>query len=383
MKNSLKIFSTLLCLMMLVMMIPAAAKAATANIFSVEKTDTDGNPLAGAVFTLTGIDNSIGQNYEATSDENGIAEFNVADGRYELAEAIAPYGYEKSDDIYKIYVSEGNIYLLTEIHDELSPVEYETITYVNQKIPPCSLSVKKTDKDGNPLAGAIFTLTGTGNYIGHDYEAVSGDDGIAVFETEDGYYILSEKSAPEGYIKSDKTYDIAVFDGTAHFYTEGSNDTVYTDYETVVYVNEKEPTCAFTVKKTDKNGNSLAGAVFSLTGTGNYIGHNYEAVSGADGIASFDVNDGYYTLAEKSAPEGYIKSDKTYDIAVFDGKVHFYTEGNDGTTYTDYETVVFINEMKQSTPQTGDSKNSVFWITLLLASAGVLTCTALVSKKNK
>ena len=77
-----------------------------------------------------------------------------------------------------------------------------------------------------------------------------------------------------------------------------------------------------------KTGKSSGGN--PLAGTGNSVGNDYEAVSGKDGIAVFDVPEGFYTLAEKTAPDGYVKSDKTYEIANRDGAVYFYNENAEG-----------------------------------------------------
>ena len=69
----------------------------TAYSFTVKKTDADGNPLVGAVFSLTGTDSAAVQNFEATSDKDGIAAFNVPEGNCTLAEKTAPVGYVKSN----------------------------------------------------------------------------------------------------------------------------------------------------------------------------------------------------------------------------------------------------------------------------------------------
>ena len=119
---------------------------------------------------------------------------------------------------------------------------------------------------------------------------------------------------------------------------------------------------SFTVKKTDANGKALAGATFSLTGTGDFSGQNFEAVSGNDGIATFNVPEGNYTLSEKKAPNGYVKSNETYTLAVRDGDnpefwggepgVYFYDEDEPDYSnykYLRYEQVTFVNRVKRTT----------------------------------
>lgn len=292
----------------------------------------------------------------------------------------------------------------TDVHilgNDVSDNNYENIYTAH------SFTVKKTDADGNPLAGAVFSLTGTDSTVVQNFEATSGEDGIATFNVPEGNYTLAEKTAPDGYVKSDETYTLAVRNDNDHtamdwggepgvyFYDEnepGYSNYKYIRYEQVTFVNEaiviSVPTYQFTVKKTDADGKPLAGATFSLTGTGNSIGKDFEAVSGTDGIATFDVPEGFYTLSEKTAPKGYIKSDKTYEIAIWDGTVHFYNENpaNPDEQYTDYEQVTFVNKAEKSNPQspkTGDHGLMCMWIAVLLVSAVGITGTIVYGRKKK
>lgn len=121
---------------------------------------------------------------------------------------------------------------------------------------------------------------------------------------------------------------------------------------------------SFTVKKTDAKGNPLSGATFSLTGTGNFNGQNFEAVSDANGIATFAVPEGNYTLSEKKAPNGYVKSNETYTLVVRNDNnhsalgwggepgVYFYDEDEPDYSnykYIKYTQVTFVNRVKRTT----------------------------------
>lgn len=343
------VLSLLLCCIMVLGLLPGTAHAASAAEIVVYKTDADGNPLAGAVFSLTKADNS-GTPYTAVSDENGVARLvGMEEGEYILKEEMAPDGYICSDDSYSLIVRGSDVYFksdeqTTELGDLYD--NGEPLVFVNEKLLTFEFTVKKTDAEGNPLSGATFALTGTGNSYGKDYQEVSDQDGIATFDVPEGTYTLTEAEAPAGYIKSADSYEIAIWDKIV-FYAETNAETdglEYNIYEQVTFVNEKEPVVQIPVKKTDAEGNPLSGAVFALTGTGNYIDKNFTAVSGQDGIATFDVPEGFYTLTEETAPDGYIKSDDSYEIAVWGGKAYFYTEGSAQTEYTDYEQVIFVNE---------------------------------------
>lgn len=91
---------------------------------------------------------------------------------------------------------------------------------------------------------------------------------------------------------------------------------------------------SITVNKTDALGKPLAGASFVLKdGRGREA---YQATSNASGIVRFTrVDSGTYTLLEKTAPEGYVTSDKTYELTVSGSRVTM-----NGKTYSP---VTFVN----------------------------------------
>lgn len=75
---------------------------------------------------------------------------------------------------------------------------------------PASFTVKKTDGEGNPLKGAVFTL-----YDGENQavaEKSTGDDGLAAFGpfSDAGSYTLKETRAPEYYKASEAEWTVTV-----------------------------------------------------------------------------------------------------------------------------------------------------------------------------
>ena len=106
--------------------------------FRVRKTDDAGNPLAGAVISLSPDsiyqqDASVGY-YEATSGSDGYASFSATDGYYVLEEKQAPAGYNATDEKYFIFISANGVYLLVDPRTQrMDP--YETVTFVNKEIP--------------------------------------------------------------------------------------------------------------------------------------------------------------------------------------------------------------------------------------------------------
>lgn len=85
------------------------------------------------------------------------------------------------------------------------PAAAFTNTYTYNYIPDwyygATITVKKEDTAGEPLAGAVFVLENSrGDAV---YEAVSNSRGEASFTgVSSGEYTLLEESAPEGYVKS-------------------------------------------------------------------------------------------------------------------------------------------------------------------------------------
>lgn len=95
-----------------------------AATITVNTTDTQGKPLAGASFVLT--DSQGREAYTATSNANGIVRFpDVSNGTYTLLEKSAPKGYVASDETYTLTVSDSRI--------TMNGKDYAPVTFVNRK----------------------------------------------------------------------------------------------------------------------------------------------------------------------------------------------------------------------------------------------------------
>ncbi|MDD4716322.1 MAG: SpaA isopeptide-forming pilin-related protein, partial [Oscillospiraceae bacterium] len=148
------------------------------------KTDQEGKGLSGAEFTLYDADGNVLKT--AVTDANGRAEFkDVPPGSYIVSETRAPDGYAGSSDRISVTVTSGTA---------------SSVTVQNQKIVDHSgsLSIKKVDPNGHPLAGAEFTLYGENGAV--VAKAVSNAEGFAQFEgLAPGKYSVRETVAPKGY----------------------------------------------------------------------------------------------------------------------------------------------------------------------------------------
>ena len=105
--------------------------------FQVKKVDESGNPLAGAVLSLvpdTAHTWGEKKSYEATSRSDGYATFTVTEGAYILSEEKAPTGYNATDETHIIWVDAEQVMEVVEYRTQ-NYKPYETLTYVNKKIP--------------------------------------------------------------------------------------------------------------------------------------------------------------------------------------------------------------------------------------------------------
>lgn len=165
---------------------------------SIRKTDGEGNPLPGAELELyAGKDISEGAEplFTWTSGETPytLTDTLLAGKTYTLVEAKAPEGYLVADPV---------TFTVKDTSEE------QVITMVDL-FRTSSLTLKKLDGRGNPLAGVTFRLTFTeaqgnqkGEYLlqeGESVEAVTDADGIIRFTNLDrGSYRFEEIETVEG-----------------------------------------------------------------------------------------------------------------------------------------------------------------------------------------
>lgn len=270
------------------------------------KTDENGKLLEGIKFTLKnsvgGFVTASGSNGRYTytdlanigtefiTDERGeILISGLLWGTYYLSETNAPKGMVGiKDQIVKVDAENHNktIELKLENRSEKEKIEF-----------------KKTDGAGNGLAGAVFKLklvekSGTAYSSVKQMYAISDDQGRVSFEDVPyGVYELTEVIAPEGYVRSNKTYYVSIGGAVA----EGKK----IDSVPAIWANsrmEKE----FTVKKVSADGRELLnGAVFQV------LDEDEKPIDGKtittlnSGSDTVTLPLGKYYLKETVAPEGY------------------------------------------------------------------------------
>ena len=253
----------------------------------IRKVDAEtGEPLAGAVFTVTRADGSLIGEY--LSDANGMVVIeNLPEGTYIIEEIQPPEGYLLDGENSKKTVN-------------LSFENNQEVVFRDFAKP--KLLIRKIDVDtGEPLEGAVIRVSrrGSSEYT----EVTTGKDGTALLKgLEEDWYQVQEICSPEGYILDDTVHDVELIAGQT---------------ATVVLTNSKEP--GLTIKKVDaETGDPLPGAVFRVTMPNGSI---KDVTTDENGIAHLiDLESGEIIVKEIRAPEGYLLDETEHHVRLESGK---------------------------------------------------------------
>ncbi|GHV11352.1 hypothetical protein FACS1894219_02370 [Clostridia bacterium] len=245
-------------------------------------------PLAGATFVVE-RDNGERIGSYKTDNAGKIIVADLASGTYIVSETIAPEGY-MLDALPQTVIVKNNALTVVEFADK----------------PLSGIQILKTGADGKtPLAGAVFTIdkpngeritTGVTNGSGKYVTDVSGK--IVVHGLESGVYIVSEVSAPDGYILDSVPQTVEVKSGKLTL---------------VEFTNRELPNLY--IRKVDREtGTLVAGAEFLVEKNGVFVAYVVSSASGA--VVIPHVQPGIYTITETKAPAGYELNDPVQTVEV-------------------------------------------------------------------
>ena len=187
------------------------------------------------------------------------------------------------------------------------------------------IKAQKTDLDGNPLAGATFTVYEDSACQVKATSFTTGSNGWGYADlknfmtTSTKTFYVKETSAPPGYVGSTKPYQVVV--------SSTNNSTK----ETAAAVNGGAPikngkpqTPTGIVNKVDQAGNGIGPATFHFVSLTN--GVETDRVCDETGTLELQWDDpsgenylepGEYTVTEKIAPPGYELSDEVQNLRLW------------------------------------------------------------------
>ena len=253
--------------------------------FEITKTDiSTGELIPDCTFEILNENNE--QVITGTTDENGIAHFQLAIGKYFYREISAPDIYEIDDSAYPFEITEN---------DDIVKAE------MTNKKKSGSIKVTKTTTGNLNIEGIMFLATGISD-TNKDmkFEADTDENGVAMFDNIIiGKYVITEdgSTVPAAYLTADEQ------EVTVEY-----NETAEVAFENI------EKTGSIKVQKRTEGQKNVEGITFYLKGTsdsGREI--NIPATTDKDGVAVFEnVPIGTYSIIEdeETVPYGYLVADE-------------------------------------------------------------------------
>lgn len=286
--------------------------------FEITKTDISTGELI-PVCTFEILNENKEQVITGTTDENGIAHFQLAIGKYFYREISAPDIYEIDDTPYPFEITEN---------DDIVKAE------MTNKKKSGSIKATKTTTGNLNIEGIKFFATGISD-TNKDlkFEATTNENGVAMFDKlVIGKYVITEdgSTVPAAYLVADEQEVTVKY-----------NETAEVAFENI------EKTGSIKVQKRTEGQKNVEGITFYLKGTsdtGREI--NIPATTNKDGIAVFEIVPiGTYSIIEdeETVPYGYLVADEkevtviyseTVDAEIINNeqtgtiKVHKRTEGD-------------------------------------------------------
>lgn len=253
--------------------------------FEITKTDVStGELIPDCTFEI--LNENKEQVITGTTDENGIAHFQLAIGKYFYREISAPDIYEIDDTPYPFEITEN---------DDIVKAE------MTNKKKSGSIKVTKITTGNLNIEGIKFYATGISD-TNKDlkFEATTNENGVAMFDKlVIGKYVITEdgSTVPAAYLVADEQEVTVEYNTTA-----------------AVKVTNEEKTGSIKVQKRTEGQKNVEDITFYLKGTsdtGREI--NIPATTNKDGIAVFEnVPIGTYSIIEdeETVPYGYLVADE-------------------------------------------------------------------------
>jgi len=256
-----------------------------------------GAPVAGATFSVTDVDNKVVGNHADgiyTTDAQG--EFyleNLPAGDYKITQLTAAQGYalDSAPSTRTVRLQHTN-------------ADQSVFMAQFSNSPLGTLLVRLKDSiSKEPLAGAVFNVKLSGGEDLGEF-ATDANGSFTLPKIARGTYIISQVSAPSGYLLATST------------------KTQYVNYVNTYAVDfENQPKSGLYVTKYDKDTKEpLKDAKFQVYQNSTLIG---TYTTNADGVFFIpNLNPGWYTISEYAAPQGYILDDTPKSVQVIAETLH-------------------------------------------------------------
>lgn len=271
----------------------------------ITKVDKENNnkKLMGAVFGIYKEEYKNGALREKliteiTTNKNGIAKCKLPLGNYKIKELIAPKGYLLSNETKSIVIK---------LENKVSPLKVKVEDYADN----CNVKILGLDsKNSNiKLNGAEFKIKDlTGKYVldsyGNPIKLTTNKYGISEVRLKSGPYKLIETKAPKGYekLKNEVKFNILLGE-------ENYNIIIKNNLENINIKPNYEDKRKIIVNLVDLNNKNLDGGVFDI-----YSKKSEKVIKTVTipykGVCEFFLGDGEYTISERMAPKGYLKSNE-------------------------------------------------------------------------
>ena len=325
----------------------------------IKKDSQTGLPLKGAQFQIwqTGASTSTSVSSSTpagkligtyTTDINGVINVVLEEGTYEILETKAPEGYQIDNNKQDIVVRDG---------------EQTSVTFTNTKI--LGLEIIKIDADTkNPLQGATFKVEKVNGEKVGTYTTDSNGH-IMVSGLASGTYVVSETSAPAGYVLNSIPQTVTVSAGKV---------------TTVTFENSKKG--GVVIQKLDSaTDRPIEGCEFLITTfDGATVGVFETDRSGQ--IHLPNLTDGTYIAKEMKAPAGYnLAAPKTFQVS--SGRNPYLEGASNNQTVTIYNDPLGVSQIIKTDAVTGKPvKGAVYVIAALNNGTGIYSQTVMAAGVN-
>ena len=293
---------------------------------------SDHHGLEGAEFDIRDISDSTEPVQHVISDADGYIYFNgLPSHEYAIKETKPPELYQTNGDFeYFVTVNpDGTLTGDVEIGNIRGGTVVVTKTDVitGDPVPGCEVTVYR-----------IIKTAGTNGIVKETFEEVFKQETdsrgrIYFYIGEPGEYMYKETKTIYGYYLNEEQYRFRIAEdftvtGDVHF--------------------QNVPFGTAVLKKTDKSGQPLAGAVFEVySEDGRFLGRGESAANGR--VYFVSPGPGKYYFVETKAPKGYQRVTERYHFTIH-------------PDYTITGTLTIVNGREGASTKTGDDRHLGVWI---------------------